>query len=120
MLGVLQTWQQSKPSTITFGIAPHRSWNAETGEFREGIKRWADLYVFCVFRGISSEECLNLSKWDFYVIATRILDRKIPNQNTIRLSSLERLSPCKCSFGELKMVIMEVQKEIKGRTDSSS
>ena len=47
----VQSWEQSKPSVIEFGIAPHRSWNAETGEYREGVKRWANIYVFCVFTG---------------------------------------------------------------------
>ena len=109
-----QTWEQAKPSTIRFGIAPHRSWNAETGKYREGSKRWADMYVFCVFKGKNSLECLDMGKWDFYVISTGILDQEVPQQKTIGLKSLERLKPHKCSFGDLRKVISDLEKEIKG------
>ena len=71
-----QSWKQDKPSTIQFGIAPSGNWNAETNKFNEEKKRWADIYVFCVFEGKNSLECLDMNKWDFYVIATRVLDSR--------------------------------------------
>jgi len=108
-----QAWKQDKPSTIRLGVEPHEGWNAETNEFREEKKRWADIYVFCVFKGENSLECLDMNKWDFYVIATRVLDRDVPRQKTIGLSSLIKLSPHKCSFGDLQNVILDVEKEIK-------
>ena len=114
-----QTWKQSKPSAIIFGIAPHRSWNAETGEYREGSKRWANMYVFCVFRGKNSRECLDMGKWDFYVISTKVLDQEVPQQKTIGLKSLQGLAPRKCSFRDLRKVILDVEKEIKNGTVSS-
>lgn len=109
----VQSWEQSKPSVIQFGIAPHRSWNAETGEYREGIKRWADIYVFCIFKGKKPLHPLNTSKWEFYVLPTKILDQECPEQKTIRLSSLEKLSPRKCSYAGLKKAISDVEGEIK-------
>ena len=115
-----QTWKQSKPSTIIFGIAPHRSWNAETGEYREGSKRWADIYVFCVFEGKNSRECLDMNKWDFYVISTKVLDQEVPQQKTIGLKSLERLTPRKCNFRGLRKVILDIEKEVKNGTISST
>lgn len=108
-----QAWKQDKPSSIQFGIAPHGSWNAETEEFRKEKRRWADIYVFCVFEGENSLECLDMNKWDFYVIATRVLERDVPRQKTIGLRSLLKLSPHKCSFGDLRKVILNVEKEIK-------
>lgn len=109
----VQSWKQSKPSVIEFRIAPHRSWNAETGEYREGIKRWADIYVFCIFKGKKPLHPLNTSKWEFYVLPTKTLDQKCPGQKTIRLSSLEKLSPRKCSYAGLKKTISDVEGEIK-------
>ena len=109
----VQSWKQSKPSVIEFGIASHRSWNAETGEYREGIKRWADIYVFCVFTGKEPLHPLDTSKWDFYVLPTKVLDQEYPEQKTIRLSSLEKLSPHKCSYADLKRTISDVEREIK-------
>ena len=112
----VQSWEQSGPSTIRFGIAPRRgNWNAVTGEYEYGEvpKRWADIYVFCVFRGKSSRECLDMDKWDFYVISTEVLDQEVPQQKTIGLKSLERLAPRKCSFRGLRKVILDVEKEIE-------
>ena len=63
----VQSWKQSKPSVIQFGIAPHRSWDTETGKYREGFKRWADIYVFCIFKGKKPLHPLNTSTWEFYV-----------------------------------------------------
>lgn len=114
-----QAWKQHRPSTIRFGIAPHGSWNAETEEFREEKRRWADIYVFCVFEGENSLDCLDMNKWDFYVIATRVLDQKVPQQKTLGLRSLIKLSPHKCSFGDLQRVILDVEKEIKENLPSS-
>ena len=109
----VQSWKQSKPSVIEFRIAPHSSWNAETGEYREGVKRWADIYVFCVFKGEEPLHPLDTSKWDFYVLPTKTLDQKCLDQKTIRLSSLEKLSPRKCCYAELKKTISDVECEIK-------
>lgn len=114
-----QAWKQYKPSMIRFGIAPHRSWNAETGEFREGSRRWADIYIFCVFQGKKPLDCLDMSEWDFYVIATRVLDLEVPRHKTIGLNSLKKLSPHKCSFDVLQKVIMDVEKEIMENRPSS-
>ncbi len=114
----VQLWEQSKPSVIEFGIAPHRSWNAESGEYREGVKRWADIYVFCVFKGEKPLQPLDTSYWNFYVIPTKTLDRKHVEQRSIRLSSLEKLSPRKCSHAELKKVISNIENDIE--TEDSS
>ncbi|MYF63571.1 MAG: hypothetical protein F4058_05265 [Rhodothermaceae bacterium] len=114
-----QAWKQDKPSTIQFGIEPHGSWNAETEEFIEEKKRWADIYVFCVFEGENALDCLDTNKWDFYVIATRVLDQEVPQQKTIGLRSLIKLSPHKCSFEDLQKVILDVEKEIKENLPSS-
>lgn len=111
----VQSWEQPKPSVIEFGIAPHRSWNAETGEYREGVKRWANIYVFCVFKGEEPLHPLDTSKWDFYVIPTEVLNQKRPEQKTIRLSSLEKLLPRKCCYADLKKTISDIEREIKGR-----
>ena len=109
----VQSWKQTKPSVIQFGIAPHKSWDIETGKYREGIKRWADIYVFCIFKGKKPLHPLDTTKWEFYVLPTEVLDQERPEQKTIRLSSLKELSPCKCSYADLKKTISDVEREIK-------
>lgn len=106
--------EHSKPSVINFGIAPRRGfWDPETGKYEEGFKRWADIYVFCVFTGKEPLHPLNISKWDFYVLPTKTLDQECPDQKTIRLSSLEKLLPRKCSYAGLKRTILDVERRIK-------
>ena len=110
-----QSWKQIRPAVIQFGIAPHRSWDTETGKYWEDVKRWADIYVFCVFKGKKTLHVLDTSKWEFYVLPTEVLDQKRPEQKTIRLSSLKKLSPRKCSYKNLKKTISDVESEIKQR-----
>ena len=109
----VQSWKQSKPSVIQFGIASHKSWDTETGQYREGFKRWANIYVFCIFKGKKPLHPLDTRKWEFYVLPTEVLDQKCPNQKTIRLSSLKKLSPNKCYYADLKKTISDVEREIK-------
>lgn len=52
-------------------------------------------------------------EWDFYVLSTKVLDQKCPEQKTIRLSSLEKLSPRKCCYADLKETISDVESEIR-------
>ena len=111
----VQSWKQIRPAVIQFGIAPHKSWDTETGKYREEIRRWADIYVFCIFKGKKPLHPLDTSKWEFYVLPTETLDQKCPGQKTIRLSSLENLSPCKCSYSDLKKTILDVEHKIKQR-----
>ena len=117
----VQSWDHSKPSIIKFGIAPQRGcWDAETGKYREGVRRWADIYVFCVFKGKEPLHPLGTSKWDFYVMPAETLDQKCPGQKTIRLSSLEKLSPCKCCYANLKKTIENIEHSIRKNHDNSS
>ena len=109
----VQSWKQPKPSIIRFGIAPHSGWDAETGKYTEDVKRWADIYVFCVFHGEKPLHPLDTSKWVFYVLPTEVLDRKCPDQKGIGLGSLENLSPAKCDYPNLKKTIEDIAHAIK-------
>ena len=47
-----QSWSQSKPSPIRFDIAPKSyGWDEETDTTDVGVKRRADVYVFCELHG---------------------------------------------------------------------
>ena len=120
----IQSWEQSKYSTIRFGIAPrHYKWNSVTGEneYSKTPKRWAQIYVFCIFKKKQARfDPLDMDAWDFYVIATSVLDQKVPVQKTIGLRSLEQLSAHKCNYEDLKNVILEMEKEIKNGAVSSA
>ena len=113
----VQSWEHSKLSVIKFGIAPRFwNWDPETGESIGGDvkQRWADMYVFCVFTKKEPPfNPLDTDAWDFYVLSTKVLDQECPEQKTIRLSSLEKLSPRKCCYADLKKTISDVECEIK-------
>jgi hypothetical protein len=98
----LQSWEHKKLSTISFGIQPTRIWEA-SNTYSEEAKRQSDVYVFCVLAHKDKEtvDPLNLAQWDFYVLATRVLDEKLGEQKSISLSSLLKLKPTKCMFGEI-------------------
>ena len=103
----LQSWKQRKLSTIQFGIAPTKGWNAETNEFTEEIKRHADLYIFCllVHKDKQTVDPLNLDQWVFYLLETAKLDDKFPQQKKLGLTSLLKSNPRVCTFSELKPAV---------------
>lgn len=113
----VQSWEQKEYSPINFTIAPRFwSWNPETGESTGGEvkRRWADMYVFCVFTKKEPPfNPLDTDTWDFYVLPTEALNRELPEQKTIRLSSLEELPSRKCGYADLKKTILDVKREIK-------
>jgi hypothetical protein len=103
----LQSWNQKNYSKISFGIQPTFGWDAKTGLQSKVQKRQADVYVFCVIthRDKLTADPLDLAQWVFYVLPTRILDKDVPRQKTIALSSLLQLNPAKCQFGQMSDAI---------------
>lgn len=106
----LQSWSQSKLSSITFGIAPSRAYNTETETREKECARNADVYVFCLLAHKVKQtlDPTNLDQWEFYVLPTQILDAKLGNQQTLSLGRLLSLSPAKCSYGEISDTIDNV------------
>ena len=105
----IQSWKQSKLSNISFRIQPTIIWENDTSRSKIP-KRQADAYVFCLLAHKDQEtiDPLNLSQWEFYVLPTSTLNEKVGNQKSITLSSLLRLGPKKCSFGEIKDEIKKI------------
>jgi len=117
----VQSWEQNAYSNIQFRIAPHTGWDAFTDEYSDVKKRWAHLYVFCVYtRKKPPFDPMNVEEWDFYVIDTKILDAEVSTQKTIGLRPLERLPVHKCSYKNLRAVILEMEKEIILKSQSET
>ncbi|MEM8717173.1 MAG: hypothetical protein AAF268_16005 [Cyanobacteria bacterium P01_A01_bin.3] len=106
----IQSWHQTKLSTIQFGIQPTRSWDDETNGYSSVRQRQADVYVFCVltYRDKLEADPLNLDRWDFYCLSTPALNSAVGSQKTIRLSRLLQLKPRKVSFAQLHGAIHQV------------
>lgn len=103
----LQSWKQSKYSTISFDISPTRGWNSGTNEYSLELKRQADIYIFCLLahKDKLTVDPLNLSQWEFYILDTEILSEKMPLQKNIGLKSLLALNPIKTKYNNIKEFI---------------
>lgn len=96
----IQAWESEHPARISFRIAPAKSLDS-SGNYSADSQycRHSDVYVFCVWTAMSREQnILDLSLWDFYVIATKTLDQKVLNQKTITFQSLLSLQPRKVDY----------------------
>ncbi|WP_431043071.1 hypothetical protein ACQUSR_15045 [Streptomyces sp. P1-3] len=103
----LQSWAQSQLSEISFSIAPAAGWDTQTGTTSAEVLRRSDVYVFCLLHHQDKQtlDPLDLDQWTFYVLPTRVLDERCASQKTVRLSSLERLSPLKTDFTGLQKAV---------------
>jgi len=103
----LQTWEQSKPSAIRFGIAPARAW--ENQQYADTPKRHAEIYVFCLFAYQDMEtkaiaKPMQLEQWEFYVLETSKLDA-LGTQHSLSLRRLKTLQPVSCTYATLKETV---------------
>lgn len=107
----LQTWTQTKLSTISFHIAPRRGWDAATNTMADTASRSADAYVFAVHahRDKASVDPLKVDQWDFYVLRTKVLNERAPKQKTIALASLLKLGPTKVGFDGLGEALRDLE-----------
>lgn len=105
----LQSWTQSKLSSIQFGIGKALGWSSDTNEFSKVKERASEFYVFCLLahKDKATVDPLNLEQWTFYVLPTRILNEKVPDQGSITLNGLKKLKPKMAKFGEIGKIINE-------------
>ena len=111
----LQSWSQSKLSNIRFDISRKKAWYAKTNSSSKTALRSSDVYVFCVFASTDKNLAnpLDLEQWFFIVCSTQMLDKKLPNQKTIGLSSLDSLGLKRISYSALKSAIFAMQPTIR-------
>lgn len=90
----IQSWFQSKNSTIRFDIASKIGWDASTNTYLQK-QRHSDVYVFCLLieKDKSLIDHLDLDQWKFYVVSTEHINQEKPTQKTIGLSGLKELNP---------------------------
>ena len=103
----IQTWYQSALNPPRFGIAPRTAWDAATNSWTTAKQRWADVYVFCLHhhQDQSTVNPLDLSQWTFYVLPTTTLDDAVGDQQSIGISSLQRIGAQTAGFDDLRPAI---------------
>lgn len=107
----IQTWftseeQRSKPN---YGVAKHTCWDARNDTWTHDKKRWADVYVFCIFpvdRHHHTRDILDLSQWRFYITTTRQLEAQIlPETKSIGLTKVREICGAALRHTELRAAI---------------
>ena len=92
----LQSWnQRQKFSKPIFNIRKVKEWNPETNEYVGESCRHSDVYVFCLLSFRGEKRCLNpldLAQWEFYVVATSLLDKDFRDRKSISLHQVKKLS----------------------------
>lgn len=106
----IQSWDQTKLSTITFGIAPRQVWDNELKIRTKETKRGSKIFVFCLIheKNQANFDPMDTAQWTFYVLKTAVLDEKLGMQKSISLGSLLKLNPAICQFGKIKETIAAV------------
>lgn len=102
----VQTWAQTRPSTIVFDISSKRSpWIAELNQY--GLPgRSADCYVFCLHTDMqrACQSVADVSHWEFFVLSAETINRHFGMQKRVRLSRLKTFcSPV--TYGQLKQMV---------------
>lgn len=90
----IQAWYSGKPSKISFNIGAKREYDYKSNKYSPAASRNADVYVFCLMKEMNPElvNPLDTSQWEFYVVSTEQLNNQYPQQKTIALSSLIKIS----------------------------
>ncbi|MBI1756328.1 MAG: hypothetical protein HYR64_04380 [Fimbriimonas ginsengisoli] len=102
----LQSWNQAKPSVIRFDIGRKRGWDAATNEYSEFPARTAQVYVFCLFvtKDRDGANPLDVSQWRFLVLATALMNERLPEWKSVGARTLEKLGTWTC-YAELRCAI---------------
>ena len=105
----LQSWHQTAPSVIRFGLAEREGWEPETNTWRAERMRQADCYVFCLYaeKDRSRFNVLDASMWQFYVVSTERINREMGAQKSAGLSTIEAMAK-PIQYARLKERVEEV------------
>ncbi len=114
--GLVQSWGMKHPERASFSIAPAKKLDLVKLDYLEDAPRQRnnDLYVFCVYKASDlSENVLDMSLWEFYVIPTQMIenDPSLFKQKSLSLNRLKSIS-CPVTYSELYGTIKNICGEI--------
>lgn len=110
----IQTWHQKALSKIIFNIAPALGWDSVTKQNTTTKQRNSDVYIFCLHKHQDQNtfDPTDLSQWEFYILATDIMNNKLGDQKTLSLNVLLSLSPIKCDFDNIQSTLINLGHQI--------
>jgi len=111
----VQSWHQSKLSSITFVTPATRAWDPETNVLSSDQRRQADVYVFALLchTAKTSVDPLNVHQWRFYVLPTSTLNARTRSQHSITLRTLETLGREGVASEQLARSVEEVANDAR-------
>lgn len=102
-----QSWQGPPAGFHEFDIRrTEDSWGTVPG-----VRRWADVYVFCILRNRDAAahlEALDTGNWEFLVLETAVIERKRPDQKSIRAGPLRKIGAVPTDYASLAKTIASV------------
>lgn len=105
----LQSWPQTRLSTISYDIGRKRGWDAHTNTYADTPERAADCYVFCLFADTDPAQAnvLDVDRWQFYVIAKETIEQVFDSQKSVGLARVQQLCD-PVPFAQLKSAVDRV------------
>jgi hypothetical protein len=105
----VQSWKQNNHSRIEFGIGKRSAWDSETNKLGGEARRHADVYVFALLhhKDRQSVDPTDLGQWEFFVVPTKLLNERHPEQEKIGLGSVVKLAGKSVTFDELEIRVRE-------------
>ncbi len=90
----IQSWNlnNEKISEPRFSISPAYVFDDDSAKYVGEQERHSDAYVFCLYAETdkSAYNILDLSKWEFYIVATRRIEEAFGTQKSVTLKALKR------------------------------
>ena len=111
----LQTWKQSRLSSIVFATPKTRAWDPQTARLQLEPVRQAHVYIFALLahrEAKASLDPMNLDQWHFFIVPTHVLDGRPRSQHSITLKSLQALCPDHFSFSALAEAVRRLEAEL--------
>jgi len=103
----IQSWEQKNFSYISFNIAKTQSFDYDENKRKWEKRRQSDAYILCLLKHKDKNTInpLDLSQWYFYIVETSFLNKKLNDQKTISLATLNRLWIQSIVFDDIKVTI---------------
>lgn len=93
---------------MVFGIAPTSLHSDYLDSYSNEKARHSDVFIFCIWNlREPNQDPTILDDWEFYVLATHVINEKFKDQKTLSYKALLALEPIHCGFAELRDAIIK-------------
>jgi len=103
----IQSWYQKQFSRIVFRVPTTRAWNKRSNRQSKTARRQADIYIFALLAHTDQDtlDPLDVSQWEFFVVPTWILNKKLGEQQTVSLARLKTIAEDSLKYSEIERAV---------------